>query len=300
MSLYTLPLHHDVSAEVYLYIPHHLPVNLPKMLHYIHLWLYVALQEAPACCQNSFRAFLYLTPFTKNMPAHPEQSIEEININTGICNPCDLITKRRNDLIVYRWEEWFKVLLHETIHLLGLDDSIDTAWDRRLGKTLTSLSGITQANHAEMGVYEAYTEMWAEFLHLVFHVYEKKGNRDTALQRMLRHEQRHSVQQSEFLEDAIQTGRKYNSKIKIHSYYSFKTHLLVHIEDFLQHCLKSNGRQTPLCKNKTQTGKDAYEQWWRNTFQRKPHKRRFKTAKKNKSLRMTYPLNDIVFTQSRN
>ena len=69
---------------------------------------------------------------------------------------------------MYRTEEWFKVFLHETMHSLGIDfSSISITDESNMTKKLidTCFHGV-KSN--DLRIYEAYTEFWAEFIHILF------------------------------------------------------------------------------------------------------------------------------------
>lgn len=260
MLHYQLPLDNNTHADVYLYVGHQ-PArpHVHKIIRYVYWWLLLAFPETPSHCRQSFRLFLYLTPFLKTLPPR-HQPLREIHVNTGMTISCTT-AQAGQDIIVYRWEEWFKVTIHETIHMWGLDDSPDTPWDKHLGHVIQSITGLQQPHGADFGVYEAYTETWAEFLHVVFRSYEAKKKRLALFRKLLRQEQTHSQQQTRKI-----AKHTFDPQMKLHSYYPLKTHILTHLDDFFIHCSNVNGHTTPLRKNKTQTAKHKYEQWWRNTL----------------------------------
>ena len=47
--------------------------------------------------------------------------LEPININGGVSNVC--VKNSLSEIVIFRREEWFKVLIHETFHNYGLDFS---------------------------------------------------------------------------------------------------------------------------------------------------------------------------------
>ena len=61
--------------------------------------------------------YIFLTDLKKKLPEHTGQEIGKINVNTGFTMTC----RPKSNIVIYRKEEWFKVLIHETFHNFGLD-----------------------------------------------------------------------------------------------------------------------------------------------------------------------------------
>ena len=303
MLHYVLTIHTNIQVDVYLYIAHGPKRNISKMITYIAWWLEIIMGETPSCCKKPFRIFLYLSPFTKIIPLQGE-SIEEIHVNSGLTIPCQCNDRLNQDVVVYRWEEWFKVMIHESIHCLGLDDSPDRLWDQPLGKVIQELMGIQRTNEMgiqrtnemgiqrtnEMGVYEAYTETWAEIVTMLFRTYEHTKNRLRLLKHFINVEIQHSEENVKKIENYT-----CNPLIKIHSYYILKTHILKHINEFMLHCKNVNGKKTPMRKNRSVKAKKMYESWWRTTLSLTKKKMPMKPKTIDNRLRMTSEIYEISF-----
>ena len=158
------------------------------ILKKIYCWLTVATSFLPkeVKCSNEVEIYLFLTEHVKFLPTSKErvdkervgkervykEPINEIHTRTAFTTGCD---KKKTTIFLFREEEWFKVFIHETFHNLGLDfndiDSINI--NNKIRETFPiSVSDI----HS----YEAYAEIWAEIMNLLFVVYfqdppRKKG-----------------------------------------------------------------------------------------------------------------------------
>ena len=89
------------------------------LAHRVYMWLSMISDKSK--CVETLNIYVYLTPFEKIIPAAKGQSIGPENTNTGYTFRCE----KQNEIIIYRQEEWFKVLIHETMHafVADFDDS---------------------------------------------------------------------------------------------------------------------------------------------------------------------------------
>ena len=160
----------------------------------IFAWLYVASLESEKECSKDLSIYLYFTDFKKELPAIKKTPLDEINVNTGFTFSCRLSGAGENEMYIYRKEEWFKVLIHESFHAFSLDFSslssilLENA-DREIKETLFPL-------HIDLRYYETYCELWAEVLQIVYanmdDIIESKWVR---FERMLRMDQEYSLKQ---------------------------------------------------------------------------------------------------------
>ena len=82
------------------------------------------------------------------------------NVNTGYTTRC-----ANGNITIYRSEEWFKVLIHESMHYLGLDFSIEN-------HDLKSVFPID----TDILLSECYAESWARILNVYFTSFYRKPN----------------------------------------------------------------------------------------------------------------------------
>ncbi len=154
----------------------------------IYLWLKILAKYADVKCGTKLTCFIYLTPFKRNLPnftSTPNNSnsndsksannyelyeddecdhntaLKPEHVNGGVSDVC----QKDGQIIVYRKEEWFKVLIHETMHNYGLDFStLDIA---TANKKLQNIFSIQK----NIKIYESYCEIWARIMNVVFECY---------------------------------------------------------------------------------------------------------------------------------
>ena len=129
-----------------------------EYVDYILYWLYIVNKHASKRCSGELTFFIYHTSLTKLLPNSNIDVLSEPNINTGFTRTC----QSNAEIVVYRMEEWFKVLLHESMHNFGLDFS-DMDNTNCRNKILSMFPVKSDVN-----LYEAYTEFWARIMNVVF------------------------------------------------------------------------------------------------------------------------------------
>jgi hypothetical protein len=124
----------------------------------IYVWLHIASRYAPAHCSKQVTLFFYFTPLGKQLPSSPVEVLDVIHVNTALTTSCAPST----EITLYRKEEWFKVLMHETFHNFGLDFSNMNNEECTL--RMRKLFPV----ESEVNLYEAYCEFWAETMNVAF------------------------------------------------------------------------------------------------------------------------------------
>jgi hypothetical protein len=127
-------------------------------------------------CSNTLNIYIYLTKFKKTLPHNTSlfvndytSKITKYNINTGYTTKC----VKASEIIIYRKEEWFKVLLHELMHHLDLDYSgmeIENI-DSNINNLLHIFPEYKTQSH------EAYAEIWALLLNTSFYTFLNLSNK---------------------------------------------------------------------------------------------------------------------------
>jgi hypothetical protein len=120
-------------------------------------WLDMSIRRAPEACARRLKIALFPTPFKRQLPANRTSTLGPEQVNGGYTYGCAEVGL----IVVFRQEEWFKVLIHETFHCFGFDATAHSAELSRLSESLFPV----RANHA---VDEAYAETWARILNCVF------------------------------------------------------------------------------------------------------------------------------------
>ena len=131
----------------------------PNAYHRIYLLIHLLQGYARKECSQQLSIYLYLTSMKKTLvDCDHDCVISQDNANTAFTFSC----KRSNEVYLYRKEEWFKVLCHELIHSFGLDFS-----EYDCGKVDTEIYKIFPIK-TDLRLYEAYTELWGEFINIMF------------------------------------------------------------------------------------------------------------------------------------
>jgi hypothetical protein len=226
--------------------------------HRVFMWLYMI--SLHSNCVETLSIYVYLTPFKKKLPENKSEIISPINANTGYTYRCD----KKNEIVIYREEEWFKVLLHETIHAFGNDfnhDIVDMNIDTTYLKQIFSLPP-----HVDVQLSETYSEIWARIMNVAFQTYFKNPpslESRTAKQFKknfyfyLHLESIFSLYQCikildfmginyQILTDDSEHSKKmmrifYRENTHVFAYYVLTSILLHSHHDFLSWCIKNNG-----------------------------------------------------------
>jgi hypothetical protein len=230
----------------------------------ILVWLCFINNYTTQKCSNILTIYIYFTSLKKNLPESNIHILEEKNINTAFTYTC---IKDYSEIVIFRKEEWFKVLMHETIHNFGLDFS-DINY-KEVDKKIFNIFPVSSRGNS----FEAYTEFWAEILNLSFCSYfilskfEKNREKEfiknfdffiqfekifgifqmvKALQFMgLKYEDLYSNdQKSKILRTTF-----YKEKTNVLSYYVTRVILLNEFQGFLKWCSNNNNSLIQFKKN---------------------------------------------------
>ena len=220
---------------------------------WIFVWLSMAFSHTPPKCARRLNLYLYFTPFPKVLPKPGEPRVIDFqHANTAYTAACQPST----DIYLYREEEWFKVLIHETFHSLGLDFlSVNT--DSAHKKILEIMPVESDVN-----LSETYCEMWAEIMNVAFFTVFTEGGGKGAdfyvnkIEERLQLESVFSVFQCVkvlhffgldyrelYTKDADShrnRRRKYKEKTNVLAYYIIKSVFMFHCGDFIDWCLNNN------------------------------------------------------------
>jgi hypothetical protein len=134
---------------------------------HILTWLYIVNEYASQECSKKLTIFIYHTSLTKELPESPIEILDENNVNTAFTKSC----LKTAEIVVFRKEEWFKVLMHETFHNFGLDFS-----DMNNSECKAIILSIFPVN-SEVNLFEAYTEFWARIMNVLFCSYFNTKNK---------------------------------------------------------------------------------------------------------------------------
>ena len=112
---------------------------------------------APDDCSKNLSIYIYLTHFKKELHKH-DKVISTKNVNSGVTYSCS----RNNEVCVYRKEEFIKVVFHELIHSLGIDE--DMFQQSKFKNEMNNLFHLSTTGN----YFEAYTEFMAVNFYIYF------------------------------------------------------------------------------------------------------------------------------------
>jgi hypothetical protein len=218
----------------------------------IIMWLFMLNKYASKQCVNSLTIYFYFTSLEKTLPNSNITILNEMNVNTAFTTTCPKIS----EIVVFRKEEWFKVLIHETFHNFALDFS-----DMNNTNLNNCSLNIFKVN-STVNIYEAYTEFWAEIINALFCSFfslKDKSNVKLFLSNsefFINYEKTYSffqlVKTLNFMEltykdlylnteqSKILRENKYKEKTNVLSYFVIKTVLINNYQNFLLWCDENN------------------------------------------------------------
>jgi len=234
-------------------------------------WLQYAFAHSRPQCSNTLTIHLICSPLLKTLPpkSTPPTLVDASHANTAFTTSCDTT----NEILIYRYEEWFKVFLHETLHCLGFDFSelnVSTYNER----VLTGLyRGVTPKT--DIRIYESYCEFWGELLNILFLLYQLQKRQTRTQSPQLRKTKRLNqikfpVRQAEtlihneliysryqcaklldyfgFTYDQLcnQPELMYREKTQMISYYFLKLGLWEHMNTMLDWCVAHHSPENPI------------------------------------------------------
>ena len=246
--------------QLFLFYP---VTSIPKAAHIqedlrkIYSWLYVVHEHASEGCSQEMTMYIYMTNHKKIMPTSKTQELDRVHVNSAFTTSCSESTI----LNVFRQEEWFKCLIHETFHNLGLDfsHSNNNSGDQYIHQLFHIMSDVR--------LYETYCEMWAEILYLMFYTYNKQ---QTIKEHMELFEEKLYIEQQFSLFQSAKILHHYNlehynelmdktttilykDKTPTFSYYILKSLFMYHMDDFLQWCIDTNGHSLQFSTNHSES-----------------------------------------------
>ena len=193
-------------------------------------------------CNKELDISIYLTPFTRNLSSELNSVIGVDNVNGGYTYFC----QKQGSIVIYRKEEWLKVLIHECFHSFGLEFSnLDL---RNLNSEIKKLFPI----NSEINIFEAYVEIWAEIINIcLISFLFSNGNSKVYLHYLynfLIYEREFSIFQSEKIlyynkmtyKDLFKKGNNYKENTNIFPYYIIKSLLMENINEFIEWCFYNN------------------------------------------------------------
>ena len=237
--------------------------DLQHVVYKIHLWMSILDMFASPESSRELTVYLIMSPLLKTLPSRNDQEIDTIHANTAYTFCC----KAKNDMVIFRKEEWFKVFIHETMHAFCLDFACDN--QDAVHKRVISLFRGIDPNIQDIRLYESYTEMWAETVHLVLCTslkYPQLSFRNIfpKILKGIHDEQSWSAKQCDKvlahygftyqqLVEGTQEFKYKETMTSVFSYYVVKCVWMLHINDFIAWCVRTSNDSTFRCLQFTKT-----------------------------------------------
>ena len=239
------------TKQINVYIGLYNTKNIAKYETYIkriiHLFHFL---ENVTTIKCSYPLTIYLFPTIKHkkIPNNSLEILQYEHVNSAVttnCNPSG------NSILIYRNDEWFKVLIHELFHSLNMDFSyLDTQELHRNIKTIFKIN-------TDIRSAEAYSEFWANIINCLFCSYNLMDDNDTFEDFYIYNELCGTIEKIFSIFQMIKvlhhmnlgykdlytsdiTKVSFKQKTNVFSYYVLKTVLLYHSEDFMLWCYYNN------------------------------------------------------------
>lgn len=212
----------------------------------IHLMCILNIYSNKMCSKN-LNIFIYMTSLKKELPKTNAHILDQTNVNTGFTRTC----MPTAEIVIYRKEEWFKVLIHESFHNFGLDFS-----DMNNTECHSKILRIFKVS-SDVNLFEAYTEFWAEIINAClcsFLILQNKNDVNEFLLNadfFINFERTYSffqlvktlnfmgVTYTDLYSSSLRNP-KYKEKSNVLAYYVIKTILIHNFQDFLSWCQTHN------------------------------------------------------------
>ena len=217
--------------------------HLKLIIHLMHLLTMYSNKG----CSRQLTIFIYMTSLKKELPKTNAHILDQSNVNTAFTRSC----MPTSEIVIFRKEEWFKVLIHESFHNFGLDFA-----DMNNSECHSHILRMFKVS-SEVNLFEAYTEFWAEIINACFcsfFILQNKNKVDEFILNadfFINFERTYSffqlVKTLDFmgvtyadLYSSLSRNTKYKEKSNILAYYVIKTILIHNFQDFLSWCQRNN------------------------------------------------------------
>jgi len=247
---------YDREIKVYFMVENdNIELELDRYNNYVEtifMWLHVLNIYSSPACVKTLSIYLYFTSLEKHLPSSNIYVLDENHVNTAFTTTCP----SDSEIIVFRKEEWFKVLVHETFHNFGLDFSGMN--NDNIRNCILNIFDVD----SRVDAFEAYTEFWAEIMNALFcsfYSLKFKQNTDEFLSNVefyINFERTYTffqlVKTLQFMglkykdlyskteQSKINRENLYKEKTNVFSYYVIKAILMNNYQSFLGWCKKNN------------------------------------------------------------
>lgn len=133
----------------------------------IVLWLSCIDRITSMTCSKNLTLYLLLGTNKKVLPRNRNEEIDRQHVNSAFTFSC----KENNEIFVYRYEELFKVFVHESFHAFGIDFS---SMDCNLANKIVTNNFQGLDKKSDYRIYESYCETWAQIINILVNCLKNK------------------------------------------------------------------------------------------------------------------------------
>ena len=208
-----------------------------KYIMMVIVWLKIVSKYSSNNCTKHLNIYLYLTDLQKKIPNKGDLGVEHVNSGFSMAGCLN-----KNQITVFRKEEWFKVFIHETIHAFNLH------FDISINESIKNFLKQKYNLNIDYCAFEAYCECWAIIWNSMFHAYLKSKSFNNFLNNF------NSIYNAEYNFTNNQCSKlirhigfdnnlykkDYKENTAVFSYFFLKRNLLFNIDEFLNFCSLNN------------------------------------------------------------
>jgi hypothetical protein len=228
--------------------------NKPKngtneVIEKIIIWLHILSHYSSNKCAQELSIYLFMTNLKKLLPNKGE-TIDCIHVNSAFTHSC----RPKSEIVIYRSEEWFKVLIHETFHSFGLDFSHMHETTKNVSSHMNTMFNVD----VEILLFESYTEFWAELMNALLFAYldypiarNNYSKFIDIVEKLAGYQRIHSVLQMNKILDSMnlsynsiihntESKIRYKENTNVFAYYIIKSILFVHFNEMINWCQNNN------------------------------------------------------------
>jgi hypothetical protein len=219
--------------------------SLTKYTPYLLLWFTLMNKIAPHHDNNhTLTIDIYMTKEKKEFPPFSNIVLNGDHINSALTYAC----VKKGSIIIYREEEWFKVLLHECMHSFCLDFSLQdqSIMHECLLKRLPIYLEPPQYS-------ETYAEVWAEVLNATlaaffiekehFHTFSLLFEFYIQLEIVHAKQQACAILKRQGISfDMLGEKHEWHQETHVYEYHILKMILLFSVDKFIDWCAETNGK----------------------------------------------------------
>lgn len=185
-------------------------------------------------CNKIINIKIFLTNFKKYKPNSYNKILGVNEVNTGYST---VGCQSNSEIVIYRKEEWFKVLIHELFHNLNLDFANLNISESK--QELYKLLGLD----IKYEITETYCEIWARIINMNIAAFIKTDNFNKfkkIYEDLLKKEIFFSLLQASKILKFVKNNSNYTEDSNVYAYYVLTSAIFTNYNSFIEWCQKYN------------------------------------------------------------